>query len=192
MWQLEALSRYVSQANPWIFFRMSQSPPPLNYSMYSTGRNFILSCPPRFLLGTLLCFSTALIYQVEVSWIMVNVKSAFIAEATLLLFSLTFICIHNVSPYNFHIAHYSDLSRLRSLQSHAPHTRCNENHKVSFFNAVIPCHTWGLGERRSDHILLGKTTYQLLVGKICLRKHRLLIDTPFDCHFLKCRHFFWH
>jgi len=72
----------------------------LNYRMYSTGRNFILSCAPRLLLGALLCFSTALLHQVEVSWGTVNVKSTFIAVATLLFFlwhSYLFITCHHTT-----------------------------------------------------------------------------------------------
>jgi len=60
----------------------------------TTGRNVILCHAPVLPLGPLLCFSfsTALLHQVEVSWIMVNVKSTFIAVAVY-FFPLTFIYI---------------------------------------------------------------------------------------------------
>ena len=56
MWQLEALSHCVAHANCWIFPECHIVPPPiLNYSMYSTGREFISSCASRLLVGALLC-----------------------------------------------------------------------------------------------------------------------------------------
>jgi hypothetical protein len=160
--------------------------------MYSTDRNFVLSCAPRLPLGALPCFRVLQQHSYTKwkwagLWWMLGAHSL---QWLPYFFSLTFIFIHYMSPYNFHIAPYSDSSRLRSLQSHTARTKCNENHWVSFFNAVIPCQTWGLGERRSDNIVLGKTTYQLFVGKICLCEHRPLIDTPLDCYCLKCMHFF--
>lgn len=87
MWQLEALSHYVT-TNPWIFFRMSLFfffLLLLQHVLYRQKLHSVL-CSQTSLrcIAVFQSFSTALLHQVEVRWIIVNVKSTFIAVATLL------------------------------------------------------------------------------------------------------------
>jgi hypothetical protein len=102
MWQLEALSHYVSQANPWIFFRMSVFFPfKLLHVLYRQKFHSVL-CSQTSLrcIAVFQSFSSALLHQVKVSWSMVNVKSTFIAVHTLLFFlwhSCLFITCHHTT-----------------------------------------------------------------------------------------------